>query len=115
MEAEELKEKTQDTGSHIEEYANTLYRLAMITITQKASNIASGVIVAVAVCLFGLFMLFFASFGLAWWLGDVVQSRVTGFLIIAGFYFLLIVVLIFSRKKILFPFFRNWIVRKIYE
>lgn len=115
METEELKEKTKDLGSHTGEYLNTLYRLTMVTITQKVTNIASGVIVAVSICIFGLFIIFFASLGAAWWLGDIVNSRTGGFLIVAGFYFLLLLGIILLRKNIVFPSIRNRIIGKVYE
>jgi len=115
METEELKEKTQDLGNHVGDYLNTLYRLTMVTITQKVTNIASGVIVALSVCIFGLFIIFFASLGAAWWLGDVVNSRTGGFLIVDGFYFLLMLCIILLRRKIVFPSIRNRIIGKVYE
>ena len=114
METDELKEKKQDLGNHASDYLDTLYDLASVTITQKVTNVASRIIVTIIVCALGLFVLFFASLGLAWWLGDIVKSREGGFWIVAGFYLLLILIIAISGRKI-FSSFRNRIIRKIYE
>ena len=115
METEELKENAKDIASHVGDYLNTLYRLAIVTITQKATNIAAGIIASLAVCIIGTFVIFFASAGLAWWLGDLVKNRAMGFFIVAGFYLLLILLIVASRKKIVFPYIRNRIIGKHYE
>ena len=115
METEELKEKAEDLTNHVSDYLDTLYRLTLIKVTQKATNLASMVIAAIAVCTLGLFVIFFASFGVAWWLGDIIKSRAGGFLIIAGFYLLVLICILLLRKKIVFPYIRNLIMGKIYE
>jgi hypothetical protein len=115
METEDLKENVEDLTSHVSDYLDTLYRLTLLKVTQKATNLASIVVATIAVCTLSLFILFFASFGAAWWLGDIIKSRVGGFFIIAGFYLLLLLVIILFRKKIVFPYIRNLVMGKIYE
>jgi hypothetical protein len=46
---------------------------------------------------------------MAWWLGDIVGSRAGGFLIVAGFYLFVGIIIILLRRKIIFPYFRNYI------
>jgi hypothetical protein len=94
---------------------DTLYRLTLLKITQKATNLTATMVAAVAVCTLGLFVIFFASLGMAWWLGDIIKNRVGGFLIISGFYLLLLLVIVLLRKRIVFPFIRNLVMGKIYE
>jgi len=115
METEELKEKAEDLTSHVSDYLDTLYRLTLLKATQKATNLASTIVATIAVCTLGLFALFFASLATAWWLGDIVQSRIGGFFIMAGFYLLLMIIIIALRRKIVFPYIRNLILGKIYE
>lgn len=112
---EDLKDKVEDLTSHAGDYLNTLYRLTLVKVTQKATNLASALVATIAVCTLGLFVLFFASFGAAWWLGDVLQNRAGGFFITAGFYVVVLVIIISLRKKIVFPYIRNRILGKIYE
>jgi hypothetical protein len=115
METEDLKETVEDLASHVNDYLDTLYRLTLLKAVQKATNLASTVVAAIAVCTLGLIALFFVSFGAAWWLGDIIKSRAGGFMIMAGFYLLLLVCIILLRKKIVFPFIRNLVMGKIYE
>jgi hypothetical protein len=115
METEDLKEKAEDLTSHLGDYLDTFYRLTVLNVTQKATNIASAVMSTIVVCTLGLFVLFFTGFGMAWWLGDVLKSRAGGFLIVAGFFLLVVLGIILFRKKIIFPWLRNQIIRKIYE
>ncbi len=113
-EKEGFKEKVGDLTDHVGDYLDTLYKLTVVKATQKATNAASIIVVAIAVSTIGMFALFFASIGLSWWVGNLINSRVGGFLIVAGFYLLVLIIIILLRKKIVFPFFRNLIMR-IYD
>ncbi len=112
---EELKEKTADLVDHLEDIADTYYRLTIINVTQKATNIASTVVVAVMLCGLAMFVLMFLGVALGVWLGDLVQSRSLGFLLAAGVYLLGLLIILAMRKTIIYPFIRNFIVRKVYD
>ena len=112
---EDLKEKTIDLADHVEDIADTFYRLTVLNVTQKATNIASGAIVVIMMCAMGLFCLFFAGCALAWWLGNLVNSRVGGFLLTAAFFLIVLLVMRLFRKKTIFPFVRDIIIRKVYD
>jgi hypothetical protein len=112
---EDLKEKTRDLADHVEDLADTFYRLTTVNVTQKATNIISGAIIGVLIVTLGLFFLFFATLALGWWLGDLVNSRAGGFLIAAGFFLLILVVIVLRGKKTILPMLRDIIVRKFYD
>src|SRR5688572_6013650 len=112
---EDLKEKTVDLTSHVEDLADTFYRLTVVNITQKASTIISGAVVVALILSFGFFSLLFIAFALGWWLGDLVNSRPAGFLLAAAFFIILVFAISLMRKKTIFPLVRNLIVRKMYE
>ena len=115
MEAQNLKEDAKDVLNHASDYAETFYKLNLVRLTKKVSDVASGVVNSVLIFFISLCVLLFISFAGAWWLGDVVESRALGFLLIAGFYLLLIFILILMRKNIISPFIRNTLIRKFYE
>ena len=115
MEAQNLKEDAKDILNHAGDYAETFYKLNLLRLTKKVSDVASVVVNSVLIFFISLCILLFISFAGAWWLGDIVQNRALGFLIIAGFYLLIILVLVLMRKKIISPFIRNTLIRKIYE
>jgi hypothetical protein len=113
--AETIKEEAKDLFDHATDYLETFYQLAVVNVVQKGVNIASGVINGVILTVLGLFVLLFSGVGLAWWLGNVINSRAGGFFIVAGVCLLVMAIIIVMRKKTIFPFLRNLITRKIYE
>ena len=115
MEAQNLKEDAKDILNHAGDYAETFYKLNLLRLTKKVSDVASVVVNSFLIFFISLCALLFISFAGAWWLGDVVQNRALGFLLIAGFYLLIILVLVLMRKKVISPFIRNTLIRKIYE
>jgi len=115
MEAQNLKEDAKDILNHAGDYAETFYKLNLLRLTKKVSDVASVVVNSLLIFFISICTLLFISFAGAWWLGDVVQNRALGFLLVAGFYLLIILVLILMRKKIISPFIRNTLIRKIYE
>ena len=115
MEAQNLKEDAKDVLNHASDYAETFYKLNLVRLTKKVSIIGSGVVNFVLIFFIGLCVLLFISFAGAWWLGDVMENRALGFLLIAAFYLLLIFILLLMRKNIIAPFIRNTMIRKIYE
>jgi hypothetical protein len=112
---QEIKEDTKDLFDHAVDYVETLYRLKTITIAQKAIDIGSGAINAVIIGIFGIFSFGAISFGIGWWLGNLVDNRAAGFFITGGLYALVIFAIIIMRKKLIFPFLRNLLTKKIYE
>ena len=112
---EDLKEKTIDLADHVEELADTFYRLTVLNVTQKATNIVSGAVVMIMLCSLGFFVLLFAGCALAWWLGNIINSRVGGFLLAAVFFLILMIIVSLLKKKTIFPLIRNLIIRKVYD
>ena len=112
---EDLKEKTRDLADHVEDLAETFYRLTTVKVTQKATDVISGAIIGVLLITLALFFLFFAGFALGWWMGDLVNSRAVGFLLAAAFFLLVFVVIVMIGKKTILPMLRDIIVRKFYD
>ena len=58
------------------------------------------------------FMIFFLSFGLAHLINEVLRSPYWGFVILAGFYFItMVVVLILFKRKIIQGFFESLLIK----
>jgi hypothetical protein len=112
---EDIKDKTEELISHTGEYLDTFFKVSLLKVTKKTTDIASAAISVMVTLILGLLILFFAGFGTAWWLGDVIDSRIGGFLIVAGFFLIVAFVLIANRRKIVFPFIRNSLIRKMYD
>jgi hypothetical protein len=115
MEAQKIKDDAKDILQHAGDYADTFYKLSLVRLTKKVSEIASGVVNSVLIFFISLCIILFLSLAGAWWVGDILNSPAGGFLVIAGFYLLLVIILLMMRKKIIAPFIKNTLVRKMYE
>jgi hypothetical protein len=115
MEMNDLKEKTADLADHVEDLANTFYKLTVVNITQKATNVTSNLLLVLTITIVGFLVVLFGGVALALWLGDLIDSRAGGFLITAGIFGIVILIIAAMRKKIVFPYIRNLIIRKIYD
>ncbi|HEX6192545.1 MAG TPA: phage holin family protein [Chitinophagaceae bacterium] len=114
MEVEEIKDKAKDLTGHVTDYVETFYKLSVLKATDKATSVGSALITGVALAVFGLFIVIFGGIALAFWLGDLLENRALGFAIVAGFFLLLLVIVLALRKNIVFPYFRNLLIRKFY-
>jgi len=112
---EDLKEKTIDMADHVEDFAQTFYKLSIIKVTEKVTNAVSGAVVVLAFATLGVFGILFLGIALSLWLGDLVQSRALGFVLGAAFFLLLFFIISILRKNLVFPFIRDLIIRKLYD
>ncbi len=112
---QELKEDAKDIIRHAGDYLETFYKLNLVRLTKKVSGIGAGVVNSVLLFFISLCFLLFISLAAAWWISDMLESRPAGFLIVAGFYLLIAVILILMRKKIITPYIENTLIRKMYE
>jgi hypothetical protein len=111
---EDLKNKAETLTDHVGDYVELYYKLVVLNATEKATGIASVSITSVIVGVLLLFVLFFASLGVGWWLGEELNSMIGGFGIVAGFYLLVVTIMMAFRKQII-PSIQNTIIKKIYE
>jgi hypothetical protein len=111
----ELKSKAGVLSESVTEYIQTYYKLSIIKITDKATGIAASVMSSLAVFFLGIFVLLFSGIALGIWLGEIVNSNALGYLLVAGIYLLIIIILVSLRKRIVFPMIRNLIINKLHE
>lgn len=112
---EEFKLKAENLTKSVGDYVDTYYKLTVVKATDRATGIAASSLAGLAAFFLGIFVLFFSGLALGVWLGQVFENQVVGYLLVAGLYLILIILLTALRKKIVFPFIRNLIVRKFYE
>jgi len=112
---EDLKTKTGSLTQGIRDYLDTWYKLALVTLTQKATNLTAGIVAGLTTFFLFILTLFFLGMGLAWWLGGLLNSTAAGFFIVAGLFIVMIVVVILLRRKLVFPILKKAILKKIYE
>ena len=115
--AEQVSMKTAFTNfkNSTQEIVDTYYRLGVATATQKGADIAAASVSGILMAFLGLFAFLFAFIGLAFWVGTLVNSTAGGFLIVAGFFALLMGLVIGLKGRVIYPMIRNAIVKKVYE
>lgn len=114
MAAVEERNQTEQLADDVIELVQTYYKLTLVTATRKSSGIAASIVVVLIISVTLLLVIAFGGLALGHWLGNIFSNMAIGYLITAGFYLLIALILIVSRKK-LFAYVRNIIVRKIYE
>ncbi|KAA0130236.1 phage holin family protein [Chryseobacterium sp. SN22] len=84
----------------IKEYASKRIDLLKIEATEK-SSLSAGVITYFVIMLvaFGFFIILF-NFGIAFLIGEALGNQSYGFLIVAGFYLLIMIIVMVFKKKI---------------
>jgi hypothetical protein len=111
----DLKNKTENLTDHLTEYVETYFALNVLKATDKAAGVASESLTVVLVAVFGFFFLLLINIGVGYWIGQKLENMLAGFAIIAGFYGLLMILIIALRKSVLTPFLRNLIIKSAYE
>ena len=80
------------------EYGKTSFELIKLKTVDKTSDIVSSLIPHSVVVVLIASFLFFFNFGLAFWLGEVLGKAYYGFFVVAAFYCVLGIVLLFLHK-----------------
>jgi len=109
---EELN-KVEKLAAHIKEYAETKFDLVVLNAQDKFTNVLSSLVASATGIVLCIFVLLFASVGVALWLGDCFQSPFIGFFCVAGFYLLVAVIVIINRNKWIREPMTNSLLKKI--
>ena len=112
---EELHTQTAKLADHVKDIAETYYDLARINIAQAGAKTLARAIIFFLIAGLVLCVLLLAGIGLALYLGKMLYNMAAGYFIVAALYLFIVLLLYLLRKKVVFPFFRDFIVRRIYD
>ena len=112
-----MEEKEQDKGlfNNIKEYANTRKELAMLTIAEKSSTAAAGAAAGGILAVLGLFVFFFGSLTLGFYLSEKIGDTYSGSLIVTGFYLLVALIVYFTQENLIKKPIENGMIKKIFK
>lgn len=82
------------------EYIDTRFRLLQLQATERSSRLIASLLVDLIKTVFGLFVLFFLSLALGFYLSELLGSSSLGFLATAGIFVVLIVIISLFEKKL---------------
>ena len=105
----------QETKLKLNQYINKRILLMRLQVADKVSRIASAVITAIILIIIGLFILIFASLTAGYWLTELTGSAIMGFGIVALFYLVVFLFVMFFLRKIVRNFFVDKFIKLIYE
>ena len=103
----EEKNYFQETRRKLRQYIQQRMLLMRLQATEKISYIVAAIFTGVCVVVAGLFLLIFLSITAGYWLAGLTGSFTIGFGIVALFYLILFLFVIFFLRKILQNFFIN--------
>lgn len=110
-----FEEEAKDFSGHVTDFLETYFELITVKVAQRVISFTASVINISILALLGGLVIFFLSFGLAWWLGTLLNNRAAGFFVVGGVYILCIVLFLALKKNTILPFLRNLLTRMIYE
>jgi hypothetical protein len=111
----ETFEKVEGLTEHVKEYVTTKIELAKLRFAEKTSLTVGNLIATVIVVVIFLFVILFGSIAGAWALSDWIGKRYAGFLIVAGCYLLLAIIVWFARHRLIrFPV-MNAIIKMLHK
>jgi len=98
---DDLKDDTKGLTDNVQAYVENRLNYLKLDVFKKTMLGITTLIKVILVSVLGLISFFFLSIALAIWLGDVLGKPSYGYLLVGGFYILLIVfVLLFAKKAI---------------
>jgi uncharacterized membrane protein YqjE len=89
----------------VSDYVEARLKLIKFEVYEKSAKISAMLFSSLVIAMLASMILFFLSIALGFYLGSVLDSYGTGFMIVTGFYILLLLPFIFFRK--------NWIEKSI--
>ena len=93
----------------------TTYRLVVLKVVDKATSILSSALAGLTFFVIGFFVVLFLGIGTAIWIGEAMNNAKAGYFITGGIFLLIILIIYIFRKKLIFPFLKNSLIKKFYE
>lgn len=109
------KGKIEDLTKSLKTYIHTNIELIKLEGTERVSVIGSSLISLLIVGTSVFIFILFLSIGAGFYLSNCYDDNFTGFAIVAGFYFILSLLLIICRKKFIESPIRDKIIQKIFN
>jgi hypothetical protein len=100
MESQTLKDNVSEISDNVKAYIRLKTDLLKLTLTEKLSLIISAMLISVILFLVFLFISMFVSIAFIFWFRDHAGPLYAGALIVAGFYFLIGVIVFLMRNSL---------------
>ena len=109
------KKKYEELAESLRAYVNTNIEIIKLEAADRYSTAGSELLSGLIIGFIMFLLVFFLSFGLGYYLSSCLDSHFLGFVSVGGIYFIIGLILIFGRKKILRNPLRNNIIRNLFR
>ncbi len=104
--------KIEELTESLKHFITINYEVTKLEAVERSSSIGSSAISGLVVGFVMIFFLFFISLGIGFYLSEQLGNSYAGFAITAGFYFLIGLILLLTRKSLIENPLRNKIIKK---
>lgn len=109
------QDKLEELTENLNKYVKTNFELIKLEATERACVVGSKLIVSLILLVVGCLLVLFISLGASFYLSDYFKNNYIGFVIVAGFYFLIGLILILGKKALVERPLRDKIIRKVFS
>jgi hypothetical protein len=104
-----------ETEELIENYIKDRLLLIRLDASEKGAKLAAHFVAGALLCLIALFILLFVSIMAGYYFTEITGSPFWGFAIISGAYILMFILVLALRKRFLYPFVINFVIRILFD
>lgn len=112
---EKIFSKVEELTDNVKEYVNNKIELAKLNVAEKSSSVLSNLMAGIIVAIVFTLFVVFASVALSLVLGEWLGETWIGFLIVAGIYLLIGLIIWFGREKIIRLPIMNTILQQLFK
>ncbi len=105
----------EDTQDLLEEYISNRLQLIKMQTSEKSAKLVSLVFAGLVIALLAFFILLFLSIMAGYYFSELTHSQFYGFGIVAAFYMVLLVLVLYLRKRFLDKYISDLVVRIFFE
>lgn len=113
MEPDNLSAQVKHLIDQLKVYINLRIDYARLHVAEFLIRFFSGMVLWLVVFLFLFFVLVFGSFAFAYWFGEITGKLWLGFVIIAGFYVFLALMIFLLRQSIIVRPFTKLVIKQM--
>jgi len=112
---EEKKPFFEETQDLLERYLSNRVQLVKLQLAEKSARVTTLLAAGLIIAFLGFFVLLFSSIMLGFYFSEILHSQFFGFGIVAGIYFLLLLLVVIFRKPLLDQFIFRKIVAILFD
>jgi len=112
---EDLGTKVEEIIKNLKEYADIQYQIMTLKLGNMVSSVIAKILATFIYALFFFMFIMFISVTAGFYLSNILGSMTKGFLAVAGFYFIIGIILVIFRNKLVIGPIKNNIIKQMFK